>query len=226
MKNLLVLFGAVAISASCSYADQKQSKYYVGISGGLSQPLKSSFKITDDGQSIVTKVKNSYMGTLSLGYKIDESTSVEFSVDFKPKYPMQLQLPDPLGNLKTKARANIFVISVVHDLVKFGKLTPYFVAGAGVADINIKSDSKSLGGLVMFELEKNHRRVWAYQFGVGMHYAVTDSIAFDLSAKIQAISNVKVRYKKFNQSTGALDRKSTKQHLGVGEIVAGLVFNF
>jgi opacity protein-like surface antigen len=233
---LLLIAGTSVLSASLSHAEE--SNMYLGISGGLSLPLKSSFKIkgkderTGQTQTIESKIKKSYMGTVDFGYRIAEGVAIEFSVDFKPKYPMKVNLPNNYGSAKTKASANIYMINFVYDFAKLGDMTPYFTAGVGLADVNLKSTSvtsAALGGATIFKLEKNRRKALAYQLGLGMQYPITDAISFDAAVKFQAITNVKIKYKKLNTAnttTLALVDKSTKQHLGVGEVVAGLVFNF
>ena len=138
---------------------------------------------------------------------------------------MKVMLPNNLS-LDTKAVANIYMLSVVYDFAKVGELTPYFVAGIGLGDIRIKGGSVNSGDLKVFELNKAHRTALAFQLGIGGHYPLNDFIALDVATKIQGITNVKMKYKKFDTVTGQLKNKSTKQHLGVAELVAGFVFKF
>jgi hypothetical protein len=234
-KKLLLLATAAMFSTSLTYAEDVDSKYYLGISGGTSIPLKSKFKIkgkdelTDQDKETDAKLKSSYMTTVSLGYKIAEGSAIEISTDFKPKYDLTIELYDNLGSSKTKAMVNIYTINFVYDFANYGNATPYFIAGLGLADVRVKPTtitSSLLRGAEIFKLNKNHRKALAYQFGLGIHHPITEVVALDVSAKLQAITNVKIKYQEFSMKQGKLVDKSTKQHLGVAELVGGLVFNF
>jgi opacity protein-like surface antigen len=231
-SKLLII--AATIAAFSAKADNHESSYYVGLSGGVSLPLKSKFVLKDEDGEADTRIKKSFMGTVNFGYGIAEGTAIELSVDFKPKYPMSISVdPDKTtGPVKTKATATIFMINVVYDLAKAGLWQPYFVAGLGVADVKLKSGKtfvKSDPTNPAYILENNHRRALAFQLGVGAKYPITEVIQFDVGLKLQGITNVKLKYQtlyKDLKDYPKLKHKSTKQHLGVAEAVAGFVFNF
>ena len=163
-------------ATSISYNALAEYRGYFGVSGGLSLPLKNKFSIKDDGQTFDTKVKKSNMATVALGYNLGDGVAIEFGVDFKPKYPMKVMLPNNLS-LDTKAVANIYMLSVVYDFAKVGELTPYFVAGIGLGDIRIKGGSVNSGDLKVFELNKAHRTALAFQLGIGDR--ISRQISFD-----------------------------------------------
>ena len=231
-----ILIIAATLCTFSAHGEDSKSRYYMGVSGGVSIPLKSKFQIKDEGDVADTKVKKSFMGTVNFGYRVAEGTAIEFAVDFKPKYPMAI-ISDPAattGPIKTKATATIYMVNFVYDLAKTGNLQPYFVAGLGLADIRVKPGvtyikPESVGGktdFVALRLKKNNRIAIAFQMGVGAKYPINDVISFDMALKLQGITNVKLKYDKFSTKTETLKSKSTKQHLGVGEIVAGLIINF
>jgi opacity protein-like surface antigen len=173
------------------------------------------------------------MGTVNFGYRIADGTAIEFAVDFKPKYPMTIiaDKDATAGPMKTKANAKIYMINVVYDFAKFGELQPYFTAGLGIADIRIKPGviyfNASYGEASALVLEKNNRIALAFQMGVGAKYPITEAVSFDTALKLQGITNVKLKYQKRAKVTPFdMKHKSTKQHLGVAEAVAGFVFNF
>jgi opacity protein-like surface antigen len=122
------------------------------------------------------------------------------------------------------------MINIVYDLAKFAKLQPYFVAGLGVADVRVRPGVSFIKGtnnsIASLRLKKNNRVAMAFQAGVGAKYPITENLFFDTALKIQGITNVKLKYEKFSRAAGKIKFNSTKQHLGVAEIVAGLSLNF
>lgn len=229
-KSRALIIAATFLSLTSYSDDQPASKYYLGFSGGLSIPLKTKFEIKDEGDIADVKVEKSYMGTVNFGYRIAEGAAIEFAVDFKPKYPMTIIIDGTSGPAKTKAIATIFLINFVYDLAKFHQLQPYFVAGVGIADIKVKPAASFFPAPYntqeAFVLKNNHRTTLAFQIGLGAKYPITDAVQLDVAMKLQGITNVKLQYQKFSKTEGKLKDKSTKQHLGVGEVVAGLTFNF
>jgi opacity protein-like surface antigen len=225
LKLLLTICTALAITES-AYA---QNNYYLGFSGGVSIPLQSTFKIagkdeaTNTDTKMPVKIKKSAMSTITFGYQIAEGTAVEFAADFKFKYPMKLVFPESLGAINTKATAAIYMVNVVYDLAKQGEVTPYFMAGLGLADVKLKSNNEKAQ---VFVLEKNHRKAMAFQIGLGARYPLNESLELDFAAKIQGISKIRLRYQKLNTKTGVMDNKSTKQALAVAELVGGLRVRF
>jgi opacity protein-like surface antigen len=231
---LILLCSALLLSSALSYADE-DNKFYIGISGGISTPLKDKFKVvakdelTDQDKTVTTGIKKSYMATVNLGYRIAKGSAVEFSIDIKPKFDMNVVLFDNLGSSKTKASANVYMVNFVYDLLALKKLTPYFIAGIGIADIKLKPatiTSPLNQSITIFKLTKNHRKALAFQAGLGATYPISQTIKLDISAKIHAIKDVKIKYQKLDTLKMQVVDKSTKQHLGMFELTAGLVFNF
>jgi opacity protein-like surface antigen len=213
---------------------RQESKFYIGVSGGISLPLKDRFKITEKqlniDKTVTSGIKKSYLATFSAGYKIAKGSAIEFAIDIKPKFDMHVVLFDNLGSSKTKACANVYMINFVHDLLTLQNFTPYFSAGIGLADIKLKQtaiNAKTDPNMTIFKISKNHRKTLAFQAGLGVTYPISQTIALDVSAKIHAIKNVKINYQKFDPANPSkLIDKSTKQHLGMLDVTAGLIFNF
>ena len=244
-KGSLLLYSVFLISslsayslptfASSPYANDGEDKFYIGISGGISLPLKDRFKITEKepltniAKTVTSGIKKSYLATFSAGYKIAKGSAIEFAIDIKPKFDMHVVLFDDLGSSKTKARANVYMINFVHDLLTLQNFTPYFSAGIGLADIKLKQtaiNDKQYTNLTIFKIFKTHSKALAFQAGLGVTYPISQTIALDVSAKIHAIKDVKINYQKFDPKQQKTVDKSTKQHLGMLDVTAGLKFNF
>jgi opacity protein-like surface antigen len=124
------------------------------------------------------------------------------------------------------------MINFVHDLLTLQNFTPYFSAGIGLADIKLKQtaiNDKTFKNLTIFKIFKTHSKALAFQAGLGVTYPISQTIALDVSAKIHAIKDVKINYQKFDKNKGKQGEqvdKSTKQHLGMLDVTAGLIFNF
>ena len=202
-----VLYSVFLISSLPAKADSseasQESKFYIGVSGGISLPLKDRFKITEKQQvtnidkTVTSGIKKSYLATFSAGYKIAKGSAIEFAIDIKPKFDMHVVLFDDLGSSKTKACANVYMINFVHDLLTLQNFTPYFSAGIGLADIKLKQtavNAKSNPSMTIFKISKNHRKTLAFQAGLGVTYPISQTIALDVSAKIHAIKDVKINY--------------------------------
>ena len=201
--------------------------------GGGSIAPKDNFKIIDENKKdkeslAVIKIQPSYLINILAGYKIDESHAIELSAEVQPNYPTEVEMEKNMGKVKTTANVNVFLVNIICDLASFGRVTPFFLGGGGIADITFNAGSifdSSDSNIKIFELEKNHLFAFTVQFGLGLRIEATDYIDLALSAKIQSINNIELNYKKTNEKN-ILENKITKQRLHVGKITAGIVLNF
>lgn len=224
IKSIILILFLLISNVSC--ARDEDLTYYLGLYGGASLPLKHHFMIsykdknTDQIQNIKTDIAKSYMFSVSVGHKISEGSSLEFSFDWKPQYPMSINLGGQ--TLDTNALAYIGMIDFIYDLANIANIKPYFLVGTGVANVRITEQSIEN----TFTLNKNNKFALAFQFGLGARYKINNQISFDLATRLQGISNVAIKYQTTNTSTGALDTHTTKQHLAVVELMLGFIFDF
>jgi opacity protein-like surface antigen len=215
-----------------SHAMYNDLNYYVSIYGGLSWPLKNHFTIqsldeaSNLSQDIKVDIEKSYMLSASLGHKISEGSALEFSFDWKPRYPMKINLPTNLGVLDTNALVYVGMINFVYDLAHSANVIPYFVVGTGVANIKINDKCLQNDGSTVFCLTENNKFALAFQFGLGFRYKISNQVSFDIATMLQGISKIKIKYQTFNISTNNLDNNTTEQHLAVAKLKLGFVFDF
>jgi hypothetical protein len=231
-SSILLLCSIFLLFNTSAYSHKQNSEFYIGISGGISLPLKDKFQIIqkDKGgkeKTVTTSIKKSYMTTISLGHSIAKGSAIEFAVDIKPKFNMNVALFDDLGSNKTQASANVYMINFVYDLLDLQNFTPYFSAGIGLADIRLKQmtiNHKDNPNTAIFKIAKNHHKTLAFQAGLGVTHPISQAIELDISAKIHAIKSIKIKYQKMDE--GQFINQSTKQHLGMLDVTAGLIFSF
>lgn len=234
--------GACMLFTTQIYASQN---FYVGVSGGLSRPLKSSFKVKAGDSEYKVPLSNSFMFTLEGGYQFSEGMDLNGSIDFKPNYKMKVKIPDftdggntiKLGEVSTKVKANVFMLGVrykLQHLVDF--CSPYVIGGMGVAKLKIKDAKKeiptlpaplnALSGQTAFALKNNNPTSFAWQAGLGLGIPVHESVSFDISAKLQVVHDIKINFEYFDTKSNSVKKESAKRTLGVAEIQGGLIFRF
>jgi opacity protein-like surface antigen len=250
MKKILktASIALVSVIAASASAEDVNKRFYVGGSVGYSKPLKNNFE--DKDSKTLFHLKKSNMFTVNLGYKITPDIAVEFSYDYKPKYPVKIELHKNNGGdiANTQATNRIFMVNFVYDLKEYAGFTPFFTIGAGLAQVEVKQTAipyeviPSLMGEKLRTM-KHKSNCFAWQVGLGVAKHVTEDLSVNIAAKMQVAHNIKLKTRQFDRintatnfvRAGAALRAPTsadvaytngaiKKTLGVGEFTVG--FNY
>lgn len=233
----IILSILTILSSFYAYADNVDDRYmYVGTEIGISDPVVKSFKFGDDNEKTDVELGRSKMLGGRLGYSFYPSMMIELSVTHQPKYDVKYTLPAapllmfPKTKGKTRNISDVYTINLLYELEKINLgLKPYFIFGAGIARMNIKPTSSKhpVLGIDVFKIRKSKMNCLAWQAGAGMILDITDNLSLDLSAKLQAVHDVKIKYAKLNPITGEfVAQKPVKQSVGLGEYVLGFTYRF
>lgn len=175
--SLATIISSTSANACDCHKNTKETGLYLGLEGGLSAPVISTFKKKMDvaGQKVTAKghLSNSPMYGALLGYKFYPGIAAEFSYQHKPKYKLNITLPDTAFTLKgltgnyaalngtqatakktsskVKVTSDLYLLGAVYDLSEVKSFTPYVGVELGVANIKAKSqgfysDIQTLGG--------------------------------------------------------------------------------
>lgn len=239
----------VTIIAASSSAEDINKRFYIGGSAGLSKPLKNNFD--DKDTKTLFHLQKSNMFTVDFGYKITPDISVELSYDYKPKYPVKIELSKDNGgeSSNTKATNRVFMVNFKYNLNDYAGFTPFFTVGAGLAQVAVKETSIPLTlpnniSAVKLRTLKHTSNCLAWQVGVGATKNLTEDLSVGISAKLQVAHDIKLKTKfiddkktvtNFAAAMGsgraptsddvAYSDAAIKKTLGVGEFTVGFSYN-
>lgn len=253
MRKIIATTALLASIACTAQADENNTnRFYVGFEGGINKPLSDEIKFKAQGEKMTFSLKQSNMYSARLGYVFAPGMAVElsytkqpkFKVGFKlPSYDLMVPVPTPIGAIPTpgklipgttKAVADVYTINMVYDLMPLpGGITPYFIGGAGIAKIDLKPTQLVLSipsiaqvpDTEVFSVQRSKGNYFAWQAGLGAQKEITSNLSFDVSAKLQAIHNIKLRYTVSKPGSPA-KKDYVKKTLGGIELGAGLTFKF
>ena len=243
-------FAALVSSANAHDCGCKHNKehmgFYVGVEGGFSAPVPNTFKKKVEGVNIKGKLSNSAMYGALLGYKFYPGMAAEFSYQHKPKYKLNITLPDtdlPGGavaqknSAKVKVTSDLYLLGSVYDLAEVKGLTPYVGVELGVANIKAKSQSfysdialQANGAVIsphteVMRIKKSNSIRPALQLSVGATKEnIIKNVNLYAAARVQIVMDAKLKYDLI--SSGAVSSSGKlKQSLMIGEVVMGLTYN-
>lgn len=244
-------FAALVSSASandcgCKH-DKEHTGFYVGLEGGFSMPVPNTFKKKVDGINIQGKLSNSPMYGALLGYKFYPGIAAEFSYQHKPKYKLDITLPDTpaiygltakKNSAKVKVTSDLYLLGLVYDLAEVKGVTPYVGVELGVANIKAKSQSfysdfaNPDGSIAsphneVMRIKKSNSIRPAFQLSVGATKEnIVQNVNLYAAARVQLIMNAKLKYDKIHPLTKAVVSSGKfKQSLLISEVVMGLTYN-
>lgn len=154
---------------------------------------------------------------------------------------VQAQIPSagiPTTHDITKVSANVFTLNWIYELEKqkLG-IKPYVIFGAGIAQVNIRpqkfwqpdANLAIIPGLdkpvEFFRVKKNIHNCFAYQFGGGISKDISDHFTVDLSAKLQVVKDIKIKYETLDIKTQSFKSQTPiKKTIGVSEFTLGFAF--
>lgn len=238
--GLAAVLSSTTASACDCHKHKKETGFYIGLEGGLSAPVINTFKKDMDvaGDKIPVKghLSNSPMYGALLGYKFYPGMAAEFSYQHKPKYKMNVMIPDinMLGTTaqknssKVKVRSDLYLLGIVYDLSEIKGFTPYVGVELGVANIKAKSQSFysnviGLGNTEIVRVKKSNSITPAAQLSLGFtRHNIVKNVSLYAAARVQLIMDTKLKYEVLLPTP---EKGSFKTKLLIGEVVMGLTYD-
>ncbi len=233
-KFFLLSLATIGIASTSSASDHH--KFYVGIEGGYSKPLKKKFKHLESGS--VGNLTGSKVYDGKIGYRFHENVAIELAYSYRPDYSLKLDIPDQDLYKNMRSTGKVKSHSIVADLVYFAqseaRTTPYFLVGIGYARVTpevakIYGDVPVLGlsNQEVGNVIKHRTERIAYRIGAGVDVAIGHNLALTFGGKFEVVNNIALNTRFINiLSKQEVDRRSIKKTIGVGELTAGLKFSF
>lgn len=254
MNNLKVaaLASVILLNNNVAFASNAEDRYiYIGTELGISEPVVKEFCYKSQAGETKMRLKQSRMYGGRVGYSFYPNMAVEISGTHQPKYRLAYRLPAvdltesiqsagiPTTHDITKVSANVFTLNWIYELEKqkLG-IKPYVIFGAGIAQVNIRpqktfwqpdANLAMIPGLdkpvEFFRVKKNIHNCFAYQFGGGISKDISDHFTVDLSAKLQVVKDIKIKYETLDITTQSFKSQTPiKKTIGVGEFTLGFAF--
>lgn len=250
--KISLLTGSLLFSP-LAFADNAEDRYlYIGTELGISEPLVKSFDYKADSGTTPIRLKQSKMVGGRVGYSFYPGMMVELSWTHQPKFTLAYVLPEvdlsnaipgitlpgfaiPKTHGKTKIVGNVVTLNLIYEMQEqFAGIKPYFIAGAGVANIKIKPTISSTDKLEVlttnkvepfFKIRKNNINCFVWQVGGGISKDLGDNFAVDLGAKLQVVNDIKIKYEQCSSRTFQfIPQKPIKKTIAVGEFTLGFTF--
>ncbi len=244
---LLAITPTILASSSLTAAANAEDRYvYLGVEGGISEPVVKDFEETVDIFTTKMRLKQSRMYGGRIGYSFYPGMSVELSARHQPKYKLAYRLPaftvvNPfVGNINvaeipgmTKISADEIMLGLIYQFQEqYAGLKPYVIFGAGVSKLHIRAKDATtdafvrygLGRQTTFRIKNSKINCFSWQFGGGIARDITDNFSIDLGAKLRVVNNVKLKYDISDGAGGFKKQKPIKKTLGVGEFTLGFLF--
>lgn len=252
-----LLFANIANANCCSGAheDAQKSNWYVGIEGGASYPIKDSFKKKIDVPGVGNveskgKLNHSGMYGALVGYKFYPDMAVEFSWQKKPKYKLNIALPETkfkTSGLDAVSKATsadvhvsseLYLLGLVYNLEKVKEFTPYVGVEFGIADIKAKRtrfltdiNVSTIGGVLSspnaetMVIRKSSFISPAFQLTVGITTPeILPNLKIYAAGRMQVIYNATLKYDLVANQKVTKTAK-LKQSIAVSEAVLGLTYD-
>lgn len=228
---------------------------YAGLELGMSTPVVDHFDYVDElNHKTRIGLKRSSMYGGKLGYSFYPNMAIEISGTHQPKYDLTYKLPAvttqvpvaptvtldgtiPETSGRTKVKANVFTANLVYkfDSVDFAGIKPYVIGGAGIAIVEVSPTSSSAQitlangaqtpSVNFFRVNKTKTNCPAYQAGVGLFKEIGNNIEVDVSAKLQVVQGIKIKYDTFKSTENKfVAQKPIKKTIGVAEFALGFTY--
>ncbi len=257
LVSLILSTNAAAHSCCDSHDTSTKHSIYLGIEGGASYPIKNTFKkkidVPDVGKvESKGKLNSSAMHGALIGYEFYPGIAVEFSFQRKPKYKLNIALPESIIDLAPGTKrfiraassnvhvtSDLYLLGIVYDLQKIKEFTPYIGVEFGVANIKAKNTKFSsnidavVGGVPYMSypnqevmvIKKSSSISPAFQLSVGVNTPeILPNLSMYVAGRMQVIYNAKLKYDLvFNGKVTKSDK--LKQSIAVGEVVVGLAYD-
>nr|WP_016926591.1 outer membrane beta-barrel protein [Rickettsia conorii] len=233
MTKLLKLF-FITIIIFNNIAFAKETGFYIGVEGGIIEPVISKFRHKHSNTEIILKKSSMYSG--KIGYIIYPQIAIEFSATYQPKYSLHYVLPQqnlsngltiPKTPGNTTVLSNLYMLNLIYDLEKIKTFTPFVILGGGIAQVKVKPTSSrwSVINSDYFKVSKTHKNCVAWQAGLGISQDVTSNLSIDATAKLQTAYRVRINYDTLDIKTGQfVPTNPIKKTIAVGEFGIGFTY--
>jgi len=230
-----IIYLSYFILTSVAHAGDKtsfQKFLYIGGEAGLVEPVQRKFQHKESKTDLTLKKSAMYSG--KIGYSFYPNMAIEFSATYHPRYRLAYVLPEKdMGNGhpipktpgQTKVVSNIYMVNLIYDLKSLNGFTPFVIMGAGLAQVKVKSASSSWSSMEFFKVNTTKTNCFAWQAGIGISKNITENFSLDVTAKLQAIHNIKAKYDTFDlPSAKFVPASPIKKTIGVGEFGIGFTY--
>jgi opacity protein-like surface antigen len=231
-----------SVLASSSFAAEMSSddkKIYFGIEGGYSVAAKHKFKEKTDDGIVIGKLKGTEVFEGKIGYKFYPGFSVEFAYGLRPKYKLNIWLPDKPNAIApgvgtsntistTHVKSHTAMLNLIYEAQSEKKYRPYFLFGVGYANVTPKRSPifaditaagishKQIGSVKKFTSQRLGWRV-----GAGVILDVTPNVALVGGAKLEVINNIGLHTEYYDGNGKVNKLASLKKTIGVVDFTIG-----
>ncbi len=238
-KKIAILFSLCAVTAYAEVNEEAgisadQRYLYLGIDGGITEPVIRKFRHERSGSDFV--LKGSEMFSVKVGYSFYPQIAIGVIATYQPKYRLHYTLPaqtlssgaiipETPGN--TKVLTNAYMVNMTYDLAQVKGITPSVILAVGLAQVQIKPTSSKWDAINAdyFRINKNNNNCFAWQMGVGLSKDLTSNISLNMTAKLQTAYDIKIKYETLDITTQSfVPATPIKKTIGVGEFTIGLTY--
>lgn len=183
-RNLIVVAGSILTLSMSSAAYAAQGVY---VSGNLGVAMPSDIDATDSttpGLILSIESDPGYALGAAVGYDFGNNIRIEGEFSYQQSDIDKISV---LGfDLDSSGDSSAFGIGLngYYDFTNKSSFTPFITAGAGLAKVEI--DDFAIAGT---SLGSEDDTVFAYQFGAGLAYAVTETVNIDLTYRYRGFDD-------------------------------------
>lgn len=241
LNNLKKVVFLIFLSSVFAYAETEldavnadQRFIYIGVDGGVAEPVIKNFKHEHSGSEFVLKRAETF--GVRVGYSFYPQIAIGLSAAHSPKYRLHYTLPVqtlPSGAIipqtpgSTKVVSNVFMLNMTYDLAKVQGITPFVVVAVGLAQVEVKPTSSKweLINSDYFRIKKTKNNCFAWQMGLGLAKELTSNFSVNITARLQSVYDIKIKYETLDIATQSFARAMPiKKTIGVGEFAIGLTY--
>jgi hypothetical protein len=231
-----------------AYANNADDRYfYIGGEFGVSEPVVKQFEHKESKTKI--RLKRSKMIGAKIGYSFYPNMMIEISGTHQPEFRLTYTLPEvSLSNFglpglsipetggKTKVQGNVYTLNLIYQadpIEALGGLRPYAIIGGGVTKVVVKPASSTwkapsslpFGNVEYFKTRKTTTYCPTWQVGLGVGKDLASNFNVDVSAKLQVVQNIKIKYDTLSMATLKFTPATPiKQTIAVGEFALGFTY--
>jgi len=172
-KSILILINFLVVfftSGSALYAEGM----YLG--GDVGVALLSDSDIDGYGEHAELSYDTGYSVGLALGYEFEYNIRLEAGIGYQANDLDEASAYGYTASADGDVSALTFMVNGYYDFKNSTAFTPFVMAGIGLARIDVNFDSIEGENID----ESDDDTVFAYQAGLGVGYALNDSVTLDL----------------------------------------------
>lgn len=241
LKKIVLLICVYFVYVTVAYAASKpdeansdQRFLYIGIDGGIAEPVVKKFRHENSGSNLV--LKRSEILSVKFGYSFYPQMSIGLAATHQPKYRLNYTLPAqtltsgdviPQTTGNTKVVSNVFMLNMTYDLAQVRGVTPFVIMATGLAQVQVKPTSSQWQAINAdyFRIKKTNNNCFAWQIGLGLAKELTTNFSINVTTKLQTVHNIKIKYEALDWTSQSLvPAIPIKKTIGVGEFAIGFTY--